>query len=379
MRITSLETFVYSPNRNWLFVKLETDEGIYGWGETTLLGQELTVETCVKDLGAYLIGRDPRLIELHFSTMLRNSWFRPSIIILSAISAVEMAMWDILGKSLNAPVHALLGGACRRELPIYLNDWNAGCATLEDVPAAAERAVAEGAKALKWDPLPLCDLYPPIERLDRAAQNVRDVRQAVGDKVKLMIDCLGRLSPENAARLAREVEECRLFWFEEPIPPDASIEEYAVVAAATNAPVCIGERIASRRGFKPVLENRVAGVINPDPGHSGGILEARKIADMADAYFIPVNPHNCGGPILTAANMHIGATIPNFLIYEHFISDWPHFKRIVKSGLPDIVDHNLQVNDLPGLGIDLDEEELRKSPYTRFGREGMWEPGYDSV
>ena len=311
--------------------------------------------------------------------MLRNSWFRPSIIILSAISAVEMAMWDILGKSLNAPVHALLGGACRRELPIYLNDWNAGCATLEDVPAAAERAVAEGAKALKWDPLPLCDLYPPIERLDRAAQNVRDVRQAVGDKVKLMIDCLGRLSPENAARLAREVEECRLFWFEEPIPPDASIEEYAVVAAATNAPVCIGERIASRRGFKPVLENRVAGVINPDPGHSGGILEARKIADMADAYFIPVNPHNCGGPILTAANMHIGATIPNFLIYEHFISDLPHFRKIVKSGLPEFSTSEVKINDLPGLGVDLDEEELRKGTFKRFGREGMWKPGYDSV
>ncbi|MFC2008963.1 mandelate racemase/muconate lactonizing enzyme family protein [Chloroflexota bacterium] len=379
MHITSLETFVHCPNRNWTFVKLQTDEGIYGWGETTILGHEQTVEACIKDLGAYLIGRDPRLIEMHFSTMLRNSWFRPSIIILSAISAVEMAMWDILGKSLDAPVHALLGGACRRELPVYLNDWNADCATLEEVPAAARRAVAAGAKALKWDPLPLCDLYPPVERLERAARSVREVRQAVGDNVKLMIDCLGRLSPENAARLARDVEECKLFWFEEPIPPDGSIDEYAVVAAATNAPICIGERIASRRGFKAVLENRVAGVINPDAGHSGGILEARKIADMADAYFIPVNPHNCGGPVLTAANMHIGATIPNFLIYEHFISDMPHFKRIVKSGLPDISTSEVKVNDLPGLGIDLDEEELRKGTFKRFSLEGMWPPNYDSV
>jgi len=379
MRITSLETFIHCPNRSWTFVKLQTDEGIYGWGETTLLGHELTVEACIKNFGNYLIGRDPRLIELHFSTMQRNAWFRPSIITLSAISAVEMAMWDILGKSLNAPVHALLGGACRRELPIYLNDWNSDCATLEDVPAAAERAVAGGARALKWDPLPLCDLYPPVERLRRAAQSVRDVRQAVGDDVKLMIDCLGRLSPENAASLARSVEECKLFWFEEPIPPDASVEEYAVVAAATNAPICIGERIASRRGFKAVLENRVAGVINPDAGHSGGILEARKIADMADAYFIPVNPHNCGGPVLTAANMHIGATIPNFLIYEHFISDLPHFKKIVKSGLPEFSTSEVKVNDLPGLGIDLDEEELRKGAFKRFGFEGMWPPNYDSA
>ena len=378
MRIASMETFVYSPNRNWVFVKLQTDEGIYGWGESTLLGQGLTVEACIKDLADYLIGRDPRLIELHSSTMLRNSWFRPSIVISSALSAVEIAMWDILGKSLGAPVHALLGGACRRELPVYLNDWNAGCTDLDDIPAFAGRAVASGASALKWDPLPLCDLYPPQERLERAAQNVRDVRQAVGDEVKLMIDCLGRLSPENAASLARSVEECRLFWLEEPIPPDASIEEYAVVAAATNAPICIGERIASRRGFKAVLESRVAGVINPDPGHSGGILETKKIADMADAYYIPVNPHNCGGPVLNAANMHIGACIPNFLIFEHFVSDLPHFERIIKEGFPVFRNNALQVSDLPGLGIDLDETELRKSSFKRFDRNGMWPPHYDS-
>jgi galactonate dehydratase len=378
MRVTKVKTFVYCPNRNWVFVKLETDEGITGWGETTIIGQEQSVEACIRDLAVYLVGRDPRHIELHWTTMLRNSWFRPSLVITSAMSALEIAMWDILGKSLDAPVYQLLGGPCRKKLKVYLNDWTGDSPEIDDIIASARRCVDQGAAALKWDPLWRCDVYPGEAQFRRAVRNVALLREAVGEDVELMVDCCGRLSPENAARFAQEIEPYSITWLEEPIPTDADVSALLTVTGATTIPVCVGERIATRRGFTSILENRAAGVLNPDPGHAGGILETKKIADMADAYYIPVNPHNCGGPVLNAANMHIGATIPNFLIHEFFASDMPHFERIIKDGFPVVKDNCLEVSDRPGLGVELDEAALSGKPFKRFDRSGMWAPNFDS-
>ncbi len=373
MKITNMKTFIYRAAWNWLFVKIETDEGISGWGEATTQGAAKATEAAIHEMGGnYLIGKDPRQIELHFSTMLRNSYWRPDVVLYSAISGLEMAMWDILGKSLGVPIYSLLGGVCNPRLKIYHNGWWFGAKTYKDYARLAKEMTDKGAKALKFDPLQGCDYFIDREQANQVIEAIRLVREAVGDNVELMIDVHGRLSPDNSIKLAREVEQYRPFWWEEPIPTDASVEDLARVAFSTSIPVVVGERIYTRWGFRDVFEKRAAAIINPDIAHEGGILETKKIADMAHAYYVSITPHSAGGPVLTAATIQLEAATPNFLIHEFFSPDIPYYKEIVKDPFPVVKDEFVDLPTKPGLGIELNEEALANRPYKYFNIGGLW-------
>jgi len=373
MRITDIKTFIYRGAWNWLFVKVETDEGISGWGEATTQGAAKATEAAIHEMGGnYLIGKDPRQIELHFSTMLRNSYWRPAVVLYSAISGLEMAMWDILGKSLNVPIYSLLGGVCNPRLKIYHNGWWFGAKTHKDYARLAKEMTDKGAKALKFDPLQGCDYFIDREQANQVIEAIRLVREAVGDDVELMIDVHGRLSPDNSIKVAREVEQYRPFWWEEPIPTDASVEDLAMVASSISIPVVAGERIYARWGFRDVFEKRAAAIINPDIAHEGGILETKKIADMAHAYYVSITPHSAGGPVLTAASIQLEAATPNFLMHEFFSPDIPYYKEIVKDPFPVMKDEFVDLPTKPGLGIELNEGALGNRPYKYFNIGALW-------
>jgi galactonate dehydratase len=378
MKVTGIKTFIYRAAFNWLIVKLETDEGISGWGEATTQGATKATEAAIHKVGEnYLIGKDPRQIELHFSTMMRDSYWRPSIILYSAISGLEIAMWDILGKSLNVPIYTLLGGICNPRLKTYHNGWWFGAKSQRDYARLAKEMVDKGAKALKFDPLQGCDYFIEREQGKQVVEAIRLVREAVGDDVELMIDVHGRLSPDNSIRLAREVEQYRLYWWEEPIPTDAAVDDLARVASSINIPVVVGERLYTRWGFRDIFEKRAAAIINPDITHEGGILETKKVADMAHAYYVSVTPHSAGGPVLTAASIQVEATMPNFLIHEFFSVDMPYYQEVVKDPFPIMKDEFIELPTKPGLGIELNEQALGNRPYKYFNQGNLWATHYE--
>ena len=373
MKVTGVKTFIHRGHFNWLLVKIETDEGISGWGEASTQAANKATEAQVQTIGEnYLMGKDPRQIELHFSTMLRNSYWRPSIILYSAISGLEIAMWDILGKSLNVPIYTLLGGACHPRLKTYHNGWWFGAKSHKDYARLAKEMADKGVKALKFDPLQGMDYFIDPAQFKQVVEAIRLVREAVGDDVELMIDVHGRLSPDNTIRLAREVEKYRPYWWEEPIPTDASVDDLARVAAAINIPVVAGERIYTRWGFRDLFEKRAAAIINPDIAHEGGILETKKIADMAHAYYVSFTAHSAGGPVLTAASIQVEAATPNFLIHEFFSIDIPYYKEVIKDPFPVMKDEFIELPTKPGLGIEIDEKALGKRPYKYFDIGNLW-------
>ncbi|MBW1860940.1 MAG: galactonate dehydratase [Deltaproteobacteria bacterium] len=375
MKITNIKTYIYKPTWNWLFLKMETDEGVYGWGEATTQAHDKDVEACIHNLADYLIGKDPRDIELHWSTMFRNSYWRPSFVISSAMSGLDMAMWDILGKTLGAPVHRLLGGPVRDRIKVYHNGWWFPAKSTDDYVWLAEREVKEhGAKALKWDPFWGCDVFTSSdEDIRKVIDNVARVRKAVGDDVGLMLDCHSRLTTNGAIRFAHAVADYKPAWFEEPIPTDAAHEDLARVAASTDIPIVTGERVVTRWCFRDIFEKRAAATINPDPCHAGGISEMKKIGEMAHAYYVGFSPHSAGGPVMVAANLHVEACAPNFVIHEFFSIDPPYYKEILKEPFPALKDECLELPERPGLGVDIDEEALSKRPYKYHDMSGFWD------
>ena len=373
MKVTAIKTFIYHANWNWLFVKLETDEGITGWGEASTQGHNKIVEAAIHQVGGYLMGKDPRQIELHWSTMFRNTYWRPSFMVSCAVSGLEMAMWDITGKSLGVPVYNLLGGACRPRLKLYYNGWWFPARSLDDYVGLAKQEVDKGARALKWDPLWGIDVFADREQVDKVAKNIKQVREAVGDKVELMIDAHGRLSPDSAIYLAHAIEECNITWYEEPIPTDASMDDLVRVASSIKIPICVGERWDNRWRFRDLFEKHCAGIINPDLAHTGGILETKKIADMAHAYYVGITTHSSCGPIVAVASMHLGAITPNFVIHEVFSPDLPFFDPILKEPFPLIKDGFQELPTKPGLGVEINEQALAERPYVYQDMGGLWQ------
>ena len=375
MKVTAVKTFIYRPTWNWLLVKVETDEGIYGWGEGTTQAHEKDVEACIHNLADYLVGKDPRDIELHWSTMFRNAYWRPSFIITSAMSALDMALWDILGKSLNAPVCRLLGGPVRDRMPVYHNGWWFPAKSTDDYVWLAEREVKErGARALKWDPFWGCDVFTTSEEdIRRVLDNVARVRRAVGDDVQLMLDCHSRLTTKGAIRFANAVREFNPAWFEEPLPTDAAVEDLAAVNAATDIVILTGERVVTRWGFRDYFEKRACDAINPDPCHAGGISEMKKIGEMANAYYVAFSPHSAGGPVMVAANLHVEACAPNFTIHEFFAVDPPFYEEILREPFAALLDECIELPQRPGLGVDINEEALSSRPYRYHDMSSFWD------
>jgi galactonate dehydratase len=255
MKITRLKLFPYDFGwKECLFVKVETDEGINGWGEAGIVGRERSCEAAIREIETYLLGKDPGQIELHWNTLYRDSHWRPSYTFLSALAGIEMAMWDILGKRLNVPVYALLGGVCHRRIMLYDDAWyyptGTPTNTLADYGELALKAVDQGFRHLKWDPWwdTGADVFIRRKDMQRARECVKAVREAVGDETELLIEMHGRFSPSDAIRIAQDLEEFRPYWIEEPIPPNTSVDALAKVSSSTWIPVAAGERILTRWG-----------------------------------------------------------------------------------------------------------------------------------
>ena len=370
MQITDIKTFLVHPGKakNLCFVKIETDEGIYGWGECyTQSDRDVQITAHVDQLRRYLIGRDPTNIK-HFTQMAFDDFAgrRGAMDYYCAISGLEHAMWDIAGKAYGAPVHKLIGGACRDKIRVYANGWSGGNPTPDSLAERASEVIEAGFTALKFDPIPgRWRTYVSKDVEDAAVENVRAVREAVGPDVDILVEMHRRLAPMHAVRIAHEIERYRPFWYEEPILAE-NIPALASVRQKINIPVVTGEELYTKFEFREVFERQAADILNPDVCNVGGILELKEIAAMAEPYFVVISPHNFNSTTVgLAATIQVSAAIPNFLITEYFVNLEELGRDIAKIPF-EVKDGYIQIPDAPGLGIDLDEERLAAYPYKPF-------------
>ena len=280
---------------------------------------------------------------------------------MSALSAVETALWDILGKSVNLPVYQLLGGKVNDKVKIYVNGWFAGAKTPEEFAAKAKEAKKRGVLAMKWDPFSKSYLEISNKDLNTALECVGAVRDAVGNEVDLLIEGHGRFNIATGVKIAKELEQFKPMWFEEPTPPD-SLDALLEVKKKSPVPISAGERLYTRYEYKRLFEMRCADFIQPDISHAGGIGELRKIGAMSEAYYVGFAPHNPSGPVANAATLQLAACSPNFSILEIMYSDVDYRDQITNE---DLVYENgyMKIPDKPGLGIEIDENECEKHPY----------------
>ncbi|HZU28230.1 MAG TPA: galactonate dehydratase [Bryobacteraceae bacterium] len=374
MKITGLRTVVVNAEmRNWVFVRVDTDQdGLWGWGEASLEWKTRSVVGAVEDLAPMVVGEDPTRIEHLYQKMYRQSFWRLGIIGMSAISGIEQACWDILGKSLGQPVYKLLGGAVRDRVRMYTHLGGGNMQAVyesqqsDDPRLFADRAlevVAKGYTAVK------ALITPPTETLNSIAvyryaeQMINAMRTAVGDDVDIMIDCHGRHSPANAVEFCRVLARYRPYFIEEPVPPE-NVDAMAEVRRQSPVPIATGERLVTRFQFRPLFEKQACHVVQPDLCHCGGLAEAKKIAAMAETYFIGVAPHNPLGPIANAAALHFALSTPNFLIQEDMLADVPWRWDVVRHAMT-TKDGYWLPNDTPGLGVEVDEAAAAAHPFRQ--------------
>jgi galactonate dehydratase len=368
MKISDVKTFIVHPGRgkNWLLVKVETDEGLFGWGESyTQADRDRVVEMHIHAMKRYLVGRNPFNIK-HTIGVMYHDWAgrRGALDYYCAISGIEHALWDIVGKACNQPVYNLLGGACRERVRVYANGW--GGRTPDDLAKNAKSVVALGFTALKFDPFP----NPWRTFIDRrqeqiAIDNVAAVREAVGPEVDLLVEVHRRLAPMHAIRVAREIEQYRPFWYEEPVLAE-NIPLLAETKRQIAIPVVTGEELYTKAEFREVFERRAADIINPDVCNCGGILELKEIAAMAEPYDIVVSPHNYNS--VTAglgATLQICAHIPNFLICEYFVNFTEIGNQVQRNPFK-VENGYISIPTGPGLSVDLDETALERFAYQEF-------------
>jgi len=363
MRITTVETFHLEPR--WLVVKVTTDTGIVGYGEPIVEGKALTVETAVREMSNYLIGKDPRRIEHHWQAIHRGGFYRGGPVLTSALSGLEQAMWDIKGKALGVPVYELLGGHVRDSVRMYAHCHGD---TPEALAATARRRIADGFRAVK---LAIDGPAWPIETpewVDGQVARVALVRDIVGASVDIAVDFHGRVGPALANTLIAELASQRLMFVEEPCLPD-NPAAMAGIAARTTTPIATGERLFTRWQYRELLESGAVAVVQPDLCHVGGIFEGRKIAAMAETYYVSVAPHNPLGPISLAACLQLDACTPNFLIQEHpTLEDGSDIGHGILVDPFEIVGGSIAIPTGPGLGVEVDEDAL-----ARKKTNGDWE------
>jgi galactonate dehydratase len=376
MKITQIETLVcHARMRNWIFVKVLTDQpGLYGWGEATLEWHTRAVVGAIEDLRTLLIGEDPTRIEHLWQMMYRQHfWHGTGIVRGTAISGIDIALWDILGKVHGVPCHKLWGGPVRDYVRLYCH---LGGGKMEDfyqtAPADAGRfadlarqAVAEGFTAFKSMAVPETMPLEGHRPIRYAEACVRAMREAVGDSIDIMVDCHARPSPRMGLRFARALEPYGLYFFEEPCWPE-TIDDLALIQRAVSTPIATGERLVTQHAFRELLEKRAASVLQPDLTHCGGFSEARRIAAMAEAYRVALAPHNPQGPVSTAASLEFGFATPSYLICESVHRDVPWRQDIVREGFTvEEKGRLVRPGNRPGLGIEINEAEVKKHPFQQ--------------
>ena len=381
MKIVSAKTFVvgtpapHDGGAFWVFVKLTTDSGVEGIGEVYAVPfHPAVVEKMIDDVvGRYVIGTSPFDIEALWRRAYSAGFTqRPDVSMMAILSGIETACWDIMGKETNQPVYNLLGGKVRDRVRSYTYIYPApgkDNSVYSNADISCERAavyIKDGFTALKFDPIGPYSAFDPrqlsLEMLNFTEKFVKQLREAVGDKVDLLFGTHGQMTPASAIRLAKRLEKFDPLWFEEPTPPDMP-EEMGRVAAATSIPVATGERLATKYEFARVLRNNAAAILQPAIGRVGGIMETKKIAAIAETHYAQIAPHLYAGPVEAAANLHVDLSTPNFLIQESIGKMENFHAKLLKKPLPWENGYFLPTTD-PGLGVELNEEVAAAHPYT---------------
>jgi len=357
MKITKLTTYIVPPR--WCFLKIETDDGIIGWGEPVLEGKALSVEAMVHELSDYLVGKDPLLIEDHWQVMYRAGFYRGGGIHMSAISGIDQALWDIKGKAAGLPVHAMLGGKVRDKIKVY--SWIGGDRPA-DVAQNAKDVMARGFKAIKLNGCEELQIVDSNAKVDAAVATIATIRDAVGYDLGIGVDFHGRVQKPMAKVLAKELEPYRLMFIEEPVLSENK-EALRDIVNHIATPIALGERLYSRWDFKGVLQDGFVDIVQPDLSHAGGITECRKIASMAEAYDVALAPHCPLGPVALAACLQVDAVSHNAFIQEqslgiHYNTSNDILDYIVNKEAFAYSDGFVAIPDGPGLGVEIDEAYL---------------------
>lgn len=352
----------------WHFciVRVHTDEEITGIGEATAPGMERATEMAVHDLGRHILGRDPRNIEGHWDRMYHGYAWNWGPVSMTALSGIEMALWDLVGKYHDIRVCDLLGGPQRERVKVYANGaWNSE-GTPEQFAERVEERRDAGYDVVKFDPFYASGerIIPTRRQRELAEERLRAVRDRVGDSVEIGVEAHGVMSPQSAVECARLVEPFDPLFFEEPVPPE-NHDAMRRIRDRVNVPIATGERLLTTFDYRDFFQHPTpADIVQPDVNNCGGIMQLKKIAAMAYNEYIPVAPHNSRGPIATAAAAHAVATVPNFYILEYF-PDSPRWRQELTTSSEVVEDGYYHLPDGPGLGIELDQEVLDEYPFEK--------------
>jgi galactonate dehydratase len=343
LRITRLETLLVQPR--WVFLRVHTDAGVVGLGEPLLEGRAKTCVSAVEELSSYLVGQDPRHVIHHWQAMYRHAFYRGGPILTSALSGIEIALWDIKGKLLGVPVYELFGGPTRDRIRVYAHVMND--------PGLLKKKKKQGFTAFKSviNNAAAAGIMPSHHFIEQAVENFASLREAAGNDVDIAIDFHGAIPPSSAKLLIKQLEPFNPMFVEEPVNCQ-NVDVLADIARSTHLPIATGERIFTKWGFRELLEKRAAAILQPDIAHAGGIAECRLIAGMSEAYYVPIAPHNPLGPIALGAGLQLAASIPNFLCQEQVTLGDGYLREpfIVQDGY-------LSTPTGPGLGIELDDDK----------------------
>lgn len=362
MKITDIKTFnVFTFRTNFVFVKIETDAGISGIGEGTLEYKEHALLGAIEDIKRVLIGQDPRQVERICHELYRDSYWRVGPVLQSAISAVNMAMWDIKAKACNVPLYEMLGGKVRDSIRMYANVWFSGAKTPDEFAAAAVAAKEKGVTALKWDPFGKAYMYMENKDLNYSLSIIEAVRGAVGNDMDLLIEGHGRFNIATGIKIANELKQFNPMFFEEPTPPD-SLDAIAEVRRKSPVPLAAGERVYSLTQFREFLDKGCADFAQPDMSHCGGISAVMKMAAMAEPHYVAIAPHNPSGPVANACALHLAAAIPGFRILEICLTDVNWRKELTNERVV-FEKGNILIPEGVGLGLELNEENCMKYPF----------------
>jgi galactonate dehydratase len=378
MKITNTKTFLVEGLKyNWILFKIETDSGIHGWGEATNWPGSPLIEAACKHVGDFIIGQDARRLDYLWTKVYRDmNWLGQAGPLLSAISAMDIALWDIKGKAAGMPVYDLLGGLYRKKVQLYANYWfTGGGHSPEDYARQAKETVAKGFTALKFDPFAHVNYWYGEDLSDNngltekqkqlSIDVVAAVAKAAGPEVAIAIETHAFLNGPTAVEMANRLAKLgfNCMWYEEPALPEFP-DSIADIRRKITLPVCVGERLHSRFMLRGVLEKQAADIVMPDITRCGGISEMRKMANLAETYNVPIAPHNPNGPISTIASAHTMATVPNFFRQEFMVNDVPWRDGCLSHPLP-VSNGFFEMPDRPGLGFDIDESVLLAHPGLR--------------
>lgn len=358
MKIAKIGQFF--PRRRTRLVKITTDTGIVGWGETTLEGKPKSTTSAVEELADYFAGKDPLRIEHHWQHVYRSAFFRGGNILMSALSGIDQALWDIAGKYYDVPTYKLLGGAVRDRIRVYAH-WDISSLTDQGKERSRERLEMlqkkGGYKAFKSGPGGKWRAHEPPAVIDAFVKRAYLMREWVGPDVEIAFDFHGKMTPALAIEICNEIKDMRPMFVEEPVPQE-NVDALKLVSDHVPFPIATGERLLTRWGFRDVFEKQAVAYLQPDISHTGGITELKKIANMGEVYYMHIMPHCAIGPVAFSASLHVDAVVPNFLIQEQVDAglgggllkeDW-----VVKNG-------HIELPTKPGLGFEIDEKEAQQN------------------